>query len=155
VYYLILLTLIALALFFSYLHTKMKKEYVYIAWKEGVKKALALLSENEKNIPEAISINNKRIVAIKLYYAFFDKKYWKDTCILNAQNAAMMYVNDSADFDINPAVGLSEDEIIALCDKFAIKNKRSLCLIRRNYMNGKDPQIEDYINHLENNENLL
>lgn len=152
-YYLILLMLIALALFFSYLHTKMKKEYVYSAWKEGVKKALALLPE--KNISEAISINNKRIVAIKLYYAFFDKKYWKDTCILNAQNAAMMYVNESDDFDIDPAVSLSENEIIALCDKFSLRNKGSLCLIRRNYLNGKDPQIEDYINHLENNESLL
>lgn len=152
-YYLILLMLIALALFFSYLHTKMKKEYVYSAWKEGVKKALALLPE--KNISEAISINNKRIVAIKLYYAFFDKKYWKDTCILNAQNAAMMYVNESDDFDIDPAVSLSENEIIALCDKFSLRNKRLLCLIRRNYLNGKDPQIEDYINHLENNESLL
>lgn len=152
-YYLILLMLIALALFFSYLHTKMKKEYVYSAWKEGVKKALALLPE--KNISEAISINNKRIVAIKLYYAFFDKKYWKDTCILNAQNAAMMYVNESDDFDIDPAVSLSENEIIALCDNFSLRNKRLLCLIRRNYLNGKDPQIEDYINHLENNESLL
>ena len=152
-YYLILLTLITLALFFSYLHTKMKKEYVYGAWKDGVKKALALLPE--KNIPEAILINNKRIVAIKMYYAFFDKCYWKDANILNAQNAAMAYVNESAEFDIDPAVSLSESEIITLCNKFALKNKRSLCLIKRGYLNGKEPQIDDYINHLENNESLL
>ena len=152
-YYLILLLLIALALFFSYLHTKMKKEYIQSAWKDGVRKALILSSK--QNIVEAITVNNKKVVAIKLYHAFFDKNYWKDAYILNAESAAMMYVNESPEFDIDPAVSLSESEIITIYNKFATKNKSSLCLIRKLYLNGKEPQVEEYTNRLENNESLL
>jgi len=153
VYYLILLILIALALFFSYLHTKVKKEYVYSAWKDGVKKALALSSK--QNISDTIAINNRKVVAIKLYYALFDKVYWRDTYILNGQSAAMMYVNESPEFDVDPAVSLSENEIIAIYNKFSAKNKHSLCLIKKHYLSGKEPQVEDYTNRLENNESLL
>lgn len=142
----ILLIIISLLLFITYLYVHSWKKYISKAWQNGIKKGLSI---NKEIIIKEILKNNKKIIAIKIYYSILNPNYWKYTYLLNIESSALNYIINQCDIDIDSAINLKESEILNISDIFYEDNKNNMSILKDKNIHKEDMEIKSFILELK------
>lgn len=146
-----LLILIATLLTITYFYVRSWKKYIIKSWKNGIKKGFNV---SKDNLQKEIIRNNKKTVAVKIYLSKIKYDYWKYTYLLNIESAALHFLLNNEDLDINTLINLKENEILNISDIFFDLNKKNIDILKDKNIEKEDAEIKKYIIDLKKGEKI-
>lgn len=146
-----LLILIATLLTITYFYVRSWKKYIIKSWKNGIKKGFNV---SKDNLQKEIIRNNKKTVAVKIYLSKIKYDYWKYTHLLNIESAALHFLLNNEDSDINTLINLKENEILNISDIFFDLNKKNIDILKDKNIEKEDAEIKKYIIDLKKGEKI-
>lgn len=146
-----LLILIATLLTITYFYVRSWKKYIIKSWKNGIKKGVNV---SKDNLQKEIIKNNKKTVAVKIYLSKIKYDYWKYTHLLNIESAALHFLLNNEDSDINTLINLKENEILNISDIFFDLNKKNIDILKDKNIEKEDAEIKKYIIDLKKGEKI-
>lgn len=146
-----LLILIATLLTITYFYVRSWKKYIIKSWKNGIKKGFNV---SKDNLQKEIIKNNKKTVTVKIYLSKIKYDYWKYTHLLNIESAALHFLLNNEDSDINTLINLKENEILNISDIFFDLNKKNIDILKDKNIEKEDAEIKKYIIDLKKGEKI-
>lgn len=148
---LILLILITVLLSITYFYVRSWKKYIAKSWNNGIKKGLNISREN---LQQEILKNNKKYIAILIFYPKINYNYWKYTHLLNIESSALNFLLKNEDLDINTLIKLRENEILNISDIFYDVNKKNIDILKEKNTQKEDSDIKKYIVEIKKGKNI-